>query len=51
MKSFSCGTSAVVANLAERHAQIAVRNERGAGDILYSKAGAGGIHCTSSALR
>ena len=45
MKSFSCGTSAVVANLAERHAQIAVRNERGAGDILSSKAGAGGIHC------
>ena len=42
---FSCETSAVLANLVERHAQIAVRNECGAEDILYSKAGAGGLHC------
>ena len=45
IEAFSCETSAVLANLVERHAQIAVRNECGAEDILYGKAGAGGIHC------
>ena len=45
IEKFSCETSAVLANLVERHAQIAVRNECGAEDILYSKAGAGGLHC------
>ena len=44
-KVFSCETSSVLANLVERHAQIAVRNECDAKDILYSKAGTGGIHC------
>ena len=45
IEAFSCETSAVLANLVERHAQIAVRNECRAEDILYSKAGAGGINC------
>ena len=45
IKTFPCGRSAVEANLVEHYSQIKVGNKCGAEDILYSCAGAGGIHC------